>query len=196
MDQRSILLCRFAKGLVGEDTVDALASLLTSEILFAALSRASIPEAERVPFYLFIDEFHTCTRGNAYSYLFTELRKYGVYVDVLDQTCGASEELARTILGQVGTLIAYKVGPHDAKILAEAIPLDEQNTLVRMNKHWAYVKTERNGITTDPLLVHAFPPMERPARTSTPEAIISRTEKNYCRWRPDISRKINTTLAA
>jgi hypothetical protein len=57
MDKRKILIVNLSHGLIGEDNASILGALLVTKIQIAAMSRADIPEEERVPFYLYVDEF-------------------------------------------------------------------------------------------------------------------------------------------
>jgi type IV secretory pathway TraG/TraD family ATPase VirD4 len=58
MDNRKILLLKLNKGKLRE-SADLLGYLFMAKIQMATFSRTDIPEAQRVPFYLYIDEFKT-----------------------------------------------------------------------------------------------------------------------------------------
>lgn len=117
MDKGQILLVNLAKGKIGEDTASLLGALLVTRFAVSALSRADTPEADRRPFYLYLDEFHTFTTLSIASML-SELRKYHVglilahqYISQLD------EKVCDAILGNVGTLISFRLGVSDAHLL-------------------------------------------------------------------------------
>ncbi|MDB5186055.1 MAG: hypothetical protein JWL85_578, partial [Candidatus Saccharibacteria bacterium] len=57
MDGRKILIVNLSRGLIGEDNAALLGALLVTKMQMAAMSRADIPQEDRVPFYLYVDEF-------------------------------------------------------------------------------------------------------------------------------------------
>lgn len=57
MVEGKILLVNLAKGKLGEDSSSLLGGLIVTSLELAAFSRANIPEDERRPFYIHIDEF-------------------------------------------------------------------------------------------------------------------------------------------
>ena len=57
MDNNKILLCDLSQGKIGEDNSTLLGSMIITQIQIAAMNRAYQKEAERVPFYLYVDEF-------------------------------------------------------------------------------------------------------------------------------------------
>ncbi|MCR9195137.1 MAG: type IV secretion system DNA-binding domain-containing protein, partial [Hyphomonas sp.] len=57
MDDGQMLIVNLAKGLLGTDTSNLLGGLIVSMIAYAAYSRQQTPEADRRPFFLYIDEF-------------------------------------------------------------------------------------------------------------------------------------------
>jgi len=84
MDQKQILLVNLARGQVGEDTGALLGSLLVTTIGLAAFSRSNIPEADRVPFFLYLDEFQNFTTASVAT-MISELRKYKVGLVLANQ---------------------------------------------------------------------------------------------------------------
>lgn len=119
MDKSKILLFNLAKGKLGEDAAGVLGSLLTTCLAVAGLSRADIPQPTRQDFYIYLDEFHTFTTLSIASML-SELRKYHVglilahqYISQLD------EKVCDAILGNVGTMISFRLGPQDAQVLEQ-----------------------------------------------------------------------------
>lgn len=52
-----ILICNFSKGLIGEDTSELFGITILAKLQLASLRRARIAQADRRPFYLYVDEF-------------------------------------------------------------------------------------------------------------------------------------------
>ena len=76
-----------------------------------------IPEVERRVFYLYLDEFPTFTTLSLANML-SELRKYRLNLVLAHQYLSQLDEPLRdAILGNVGTLIAFRMGLADAELL-------------------------------------------------------------------------------
>jgi hypothetical protein len=58
MDGRKIVLAKLSQGAIGEENSHLLGSLLVAKIAQAAMSRQNQAESTRVPFFLYLDEFH------------------------------------------------------------------------------------------------------------------------------------------
>ena len=98
-----------------------LGSLAVSTIINAAFAQQALPYAERVPHFLIIDEkqnLETTSLISAYS----ESRKYKLSLISSSQYLGQLDnELVSAIMGNVGTLIAFRSSLTDAKILEAQI---------------------------------------------------------------------------
>ena len=77
MDEGQILIVNLAKGKLGADTANVLGGLIVSSIANAAYSRQELPQQDRKPYFLYVDEFHSLTTG-AFADMLSELRKYGL----------------------------------------------------------------------------------------------------------------------
>jgi len=94
------------------------------QIKIAALKRASISIEDRVPFYLYIDEFQNYVSKSIESVL-SEARKYRLwltiahqYIEQLKQSwLSWSIDLSTAIFGNVWTMSALQVGAPDAEFL-------------------------------------------------------------------------------
>ena len=95
-----------------------IGSLLSTKLELAALARASVPIEERKDFYIYVDEFPTLATSS-FTGMFSEARKYGVSITVAAQFIEQLDEPIRNALFEnVGTLIAFRVGPESARYLA------------------------------------------------------------------------------
>ncbi|HZS09332.1 MAG TPA: type IV secretion system DNA-binding domain-containing protein [Blastocatellia bacterium] len=117
MDEGKILLVNLAKGRLGEDASSLLGSLIVSRLGLAALSRAGLPEEERRDFFLYVDEFeHFVTLS--LSNILSEARKYRLSLVLAHQYLSQLDPRIRdAVLGNVGTVIAFRVGVNDAEVL-------------------------------------------------------------------------------
>jgi len=114
--RRQILLVRLPKGQLGADPANLLGSLLVTGILQAAMRRGDA--AGRVPFHLYIDEFQNFTT-DAFASILSEARKYALTLTIghqyLDQLLPS---VRSAILGNVGSILAFRLGADDAAIIA------------------------------------------------------------------------------
>jgi type IV secretory pathway TraG/TraD family ATPase VirD4 len=159
MDQGKILLVNLAKGKIGEDTAMLLGALLITRVGLAALSRADIPEADRKDFYLYLDEFQNFTTLSLANML-SELRKYRVNMIFAHQYLSQLDLQVRdAILGNVGTLISFRLGVTDAEILEkEFYPEFSIKDLISLPNYHIYLKLMINGIISDPFSAQSFNP--------------------------------------
>jgi len=118
MDRRRIFIANLAKGRIGEDKANLLGALLVSAFQTAALGRASMPAEQRQDFHLVIDEFQNFTT-DSFASILSEARKYGLNLTIAHQYLAQLPESVRdAVFGNVGTMIALRVGEHDAATLA------------------------------------------------------------------------------
>jgi Type IV secretion-system coupling protein DNA-binding domain len=192
MDDGRIVLANLAKGRIGEDVSMVLGSLLVNQLELAALSRADVPISERRHFFLYVDEAHLIAT-QAMVELFPEARKFHLGITLAHQYPDQlTEDLRHAILGNVGTLIVFRVGARDAGMLAQEFALEMSPTdLVSLPNRQAYLKLLVDGTTTRPFSATMLPP---PVSHGSPrEEIIAASRRRYCRpvveveqelWRP------------
>ena len=162
MDDGEVLLVNLAKGKLGNDISNVLGGLITSSILQAAFSRHVIPEHQRRPFFLYIDEFHTLTT-RSFSGLLAEARKYGLGLILAHQYLHQIDaEVQKAILGNVGSLVIFRIGPSDAPVFARLMPeLTFQDFQSRPN-HEATVWMMHNGARLKPFTASMGAPYSAP----------------------------------
>ncbi len=160
MDEGKILLVNLSKGKIGEDSASLLGAMLIAKIGLAALSRQDIPEEERKDFYLYVDEFQSFATSSFVDIL-SESRKYRLNLVLSNQYLGQIEEKIRmAILGNVGTLVSFRVGAEDARYLAqEFYPVFSQDHLVNLPAYNIYLKLMIDGKTSQPFSAETLPPV-------------------------------------
>ena len=151
MDEGRILIVNLAKGQLGEDVASLLGALLVSHIGSAGLSRANRPEATRRDFFLYLDEFHTFTTQSLAGML-SELRKYRVGLVLAHQYLAQLDPMIlEAILGNVGTVVCFRVGPADAEILErEFHPVFSETDLTNLPNHAIYLRLMIDGAVSLP----------------------------------------------
>lgn len=151
MDEGKIILVNLAKGYIGEDIAHILGALLISSLGAAAFSRVDTQEEVRTPFMLYMDEFHNFTTLSLVN-MFSELRKFKVGLILAHQYFyQLDDEIRRAIMGNVGTLISFRVGTDDAQILAkEMYPVFGLEDFINLPNYSIYLKLMIDGVPSKP----------------------------------------------
>lgn len=151
MDQGKIVIIKLPKGCIGEDASILLGGLLINSIALAAFSRSEIAEDKRKPFMVYIDEFQSFTTLSIASML-SELRKYRVGMILANQFLSQLEkEIRDSVLGNVGTIISFRLGVSDAKYMAnEFYPVFEFGNIVSLANYHIYLKLMIDGAPSNP----------------------------------------------
>lgn len=149
MDGRKIFIANLSKGKLGEDATMILGSLLMTAFMNGAQFRAHQREADRVPFFLYVDEAHSFM-SLAMAAILSECRKYKLGLVAANQfTAQLDERILEAILGNVGTLIAFRVGSTDAEVLTkEFYPVFNENDLIHIPRYGFYIKLCIDGMTS------------------------------------------------
>lgn len=142
MDKKKILIINLSKGKLGEDNSNFLGLVLVPRILAAAMSRADIPIEQRVPFYMYVDEFQNFATPD-FAQILSEARKYKLNLTVANQfTSQMEEEVKNAVFGNVGTTISFRVGTADASFLShEFAPIFNESDLLNIERFNVFIKT-------------------------------------------------------
>ncbi len=152
MDDGQTLIMNLGKGWLGADISNILGGLVVSSIAHAAYSRQNEPERERKPFILYIDEFHSFTT-EALADMLSELRKYRVGIVGSTQFGRqVGPEVHEAILGNVGTIMTFRVGATDAAVLSKQFGAEvpRESDFVHLPNYEMYVKLMIDGAQTRP----------------------------------------------
>lgn len=161
MDQGKILIVNLAKGQLGADVADVLGGLLVSSITHAAFTRYTIPETDRRPFMLYVDEFHSFTTETIAD-LLSETRKYRLGITLSQQhTQQTSASVFASIIGNAGSMIAFRIGANDAPIMARQLGNVELRDLINQPNHRAFVRLMVDGEQTKAFSMTGHPPRSR-----------------------------------
>lgn len=157
IDEGQILIVNLAKGRLGIDTANVLGGLLVSSLMNAGFSRHDLPQAERRPFMVHVDEFH-CFTTAAFTGMLSETRKYGLGLTLAHQHIVQTErEVFEAVLGNVGSLMVFRLGAMDAPTFAQQLGTVDVTDLVSQPNHRAFVQLMVEGQKTQ-----AFSAMTQP----------------------------------
>jgi energy-coupling factor transporter ATP-binding protein EcfA2 len=186
MDQKKILIMNLSKGLIGETNANLLGSMLTTRIYLAAMSRADLPvsEMKQMPnFYFYVDEFQSFANAT-FANILSEARKYHLNLIIAHQYIEQMEEDVRNaVFGNVGTTIAFRVGPFDAEVLETVFaPRFLAADLVNLGFAQIYLSLMIDGIGSPPFSATTLPPVALPA-ISCREMVIASSRNLYAKDR-------------
>lgn len=157
MDERKILIVNLAKGRVGNDVANVLGGLLVSNIMNAAFSRHDVPEFDRTPYFLYVDEYPSFSTL-AFATMLSEARKYGLAVTLANQHASqVSIDLLHSVFGNVGTLIVFRLGALDAPLLSRQLENVSPHDLTQLPNHRMFIQLMVNGRKLQTFSAQSFP---------------------------------------
>ena len=122
--QRKILLVPLSGGELGDDAASLLGALLVARIWQAAQGRSRLPEAQRRPVMLYLDEFQTLLRlPTKIGEVLARARKLGLAVTLAHQHLGQlSPEIRTDVLANARSRVLFQVGVDDSRTLIKQLP--------------------------------------------------------------------------
>lgn len=181
MDGKKILIVNLSKGRLGEGNANLIGSMIITKIYLAAMSRADVgPEAVRdlPPFYLYVDEFQSFA-NESFADILSEARKYKLSLTIAHQYIEQmSEEVRAAVFGNVGTMIAFRVGAYDAEVLEkEFAPVFTAEDMVNLGFAQIYLKLMINGVGSHPFSATTLPRPPAPVRNFAADVIRASREQ-------------------
>ena len=197
MDNKRILLVNLAKGRVGEDKANLLGSVLVTKLYLAALERQRMPENQRKDFYLYIDEFQNFST-DVFPSILSEARKYRLNLILAHQYIHQlSENVRHAVFGNVGTLLAFRIGNIDAKQLAsEFLPTFSEHDLEHAFNHHIYIKLMIDGKRSLPFSAETLPPLTHHGDEAIKNTLIDVSRERFASRRDEIETKIEKWIQA
>ncbi len=170
MDEGKILIINLAKGKIGEENSNFLGLILIPKILTAAMSRADVPEEQRKDFYLYVDEFQNFATPD-FAQILSEARKFRLNLTVANQFIGqVDEEIKNAVFGNIGTLVAFRVGVTDANYLQrEFQPIFGEDDLLNIERFHVYTKTIVKNEPVPAFSMDLTKDMERMEKSKNPQ---------------------------
>ncbi len=163
MDNRKILLVNLSKGRLGSLNAQLLGTLIVTKIQMAAMSRADTSAENRPPFYVYIDEFQNVVT-DSFAQMLSEIRKYGVALHLAHQYVDQlPDNIKQAVAGNVGTLMAFRLGHADAGWLAPHFAPLTPEDLTNIEPFHYHLRTLSHGQLTTPFTVSS------PQVTTTPQ---------------------------
>ncbi|MBX4188753.1 type IV secretory system conjugative DNA transfer family protein, partial [Candidatus Saccharibacteria bacterium] len=163
MDDKKILLVNLSRGRLGDLNSKLLGMIFVMKFEAAAMSRANMPEEERKDFCLYVDEFQNFST-DSFADILSQARKYRLNLIVANQfTTQLSEEIRDAVFGNVGSVIAFRVGTTDAEFLAKQFaPVFDIDDLQFLPNYNTAVRMMIGGVPVQPFSMAILPPLGNP----------------------------------
>ena len=193
MDRGRVFIANLAEGRLGADKANLMGALLVTQFELAAMARADVPERERRDFFLYVDEFQSFATDSFKSIL-SEARKYRLCLTLSHQYLDQLKpEIRDAVFGNVGSIMAFRVGHEDAKALEQAYGgAVAANQLTSLSNREVYAKILSDGQDIEPFLGRTLPPAA--VRHGRRETIVRRSREKYSRARESVEGKISHWL--
>ncbi|MFA5821048.1 MAG: type IV secretory system conjugative DNA transfer family protein [Candidatus Gracilibacteria bacterium] len=189
MDEKKIILMKVSKGLLGEENSSLLGSMIITKLYQAAMSRADLKEDEREDFYFYVDEFQNFAT-ETFAEILSEARKYHLNLTIAHQYMGQLSNLVqKTVFGNVGSIISFRVGAEDAAILAaEYNPIFKERDIINLGVREFYCKMSIDGEIREAFSGRTLdvPKMKE----NFVSDIITYSRANYCEKREDVEKML------
>ncbi len=190
MDDRKILIVNLTRGLIGEDNASLLGALLVTKIQMAAMSRADMELEERVPFYLYVDEFQNFAT-DSFATILSEARKYALNLTVANQyTAQMSQEVKDAVFGNVGSIVTFRTSADDARTMTKYFePHFTDHDIVHMHNRDTAISMIIEGEKVPAFSAATLPLPEFGENFS--KTIIDNTREQFAANRSDIEAYMN-----
>ena len=171
MDEGMILLVNLST--VGSMVRGILGCFILSLLHLTALSRSSLPMADRKQFHIHCDEAHRFLTDTLED-LIAETRKYGVSLSLAHQYMSQFSQKKTDAFSSVGSTIIFNVDSRDAHYLTKDLRgLVEVDDLISLKLYSAIAR-----IGTDIVRLETRPPLSIP-NPNFRDRIIKESRKNY-----------------
>ena len=194
MDNGRLFIANLSKGQLGHDKANLLGSLLTTQFQLGAMARANRPEENRRDFFLFIDEFQNFST-DAFASILAEARKYRLCLTLSHQYIDQlSLPVRQAVFGNVGTIIAFRVGYADAEVLEKEFGNTFQaSALSDLERYEAVVKLLQDGTNREPFRAKMLPPVEN--RVGRKETLVARSRERFAMPRAKVEENLTEWVA-
>jgi len=190
MDNNKILLVNLSKGKMGELNSKLLGIIFVMKFQAAAMSRADIPEDQRVDFSLYVDEFQNFATDSFESIL-SEARKYKLSLIMGNQfMTQLTDKIREAIIGNVGTVISGRIGVTDAELMVKKFqPTFDVDDLAKLPNFQSITSVMINNVPSAPFSMNWVPPMGQ-VNSQLRDALVRLSAAKYGRPRAVVEKEI------
>lgn len=197
MDNKKIVVVNLSKWKIWEDASALLWAMLVTKFQLDAMSRADIPEHERIDFYLYVDEFQNFAT-DSFATILSEARKYKLNLVMANQYIDQmQEEVKWAVFWNVWSIISFQVGYNDASILKEVLAWEVlEEDLMNLKKYNIYIKQLIDWMPSPIFSASTFPPHKKDdeAFIERYKKILTVSREKYSKSKKLVEEKINKTI--
>lgn len=195
LDTGKIFLAKLSQGLLGKENSYLLGTLLVAKFQQLTMARQAQREAQRRPFWFYLDEFHQFITPSLAEIL-SGARKYRLGLTLAHQELRQLQrdaEVASAVLSNPGTRICFRLGDDDARKLAEGFASFEARDLQNLEKGQAICRIERSD--QDLNLAVPLPELPDPSeQEQRRQAAIAASRATYATPRAEIEAALRQEL--
>jgi hypothetical protein len=191
MAERKILLVNLPKGLVGADTATLLGCLVLTSLWQAATERAALPNDQRHPFGLYVDEVQDFAAAPIpWDEMFAQGRKYGLALTVAHQNLDQlPRDLREVVLANARSKAVFSLSATDAKkvepLFAPALTAADLQALDAYSI--AALLALDDGSVSRPVTLNTPPTLKA---VGSAEAVRRSSRQRYSRPRQDVENDL------
>lgn len=195
MDNEKILLINLAKGELTETNSKFLGMFLLAKLQSEALERLDLPVEQRKDFTIYIDEFQSISTQNFIS-LLSEGRKFGINLVLANQfTSQIPKNILASIIGNVGTMICFRLGIIDAEMLEEKfLPVFNKYDMANLPNWTALISTLNKNQLISPFTLETINDVNSRDKKAAQE-IINLSNKKYGKSVKEVEEIIQKSFA-
>lgn len=194
MDNKKILIINIAK--MGELNAQLMGMIFVMKFQAAAMSRASIPEEQRVDFTLYADEFQNFAT-ESFEIILSQARKYRLSLVLANQfMTQLTDKIREAIIGNVGTVISGRIGTTDAELMSKKFsPIFDAEDLTKLPNFESITSVMINNIPSSPFSMSLMPPLGHP-NPQLADALRKLSSAKYGRPKAEVEKEIFERLRA
>ncbi len=118
MMEGGLTIIKLSIGLLGVDIAAWIGDMLLAQFQKLALRRAAIAPCERIPCFLFMDEFHRLKNLSVCHSIINECRKYKLYLTASHQETGQLSPEDFKAFTSMGNIMVFRLNRDDSKKMA------------------------------------------------------------------------------
>ncbi len=191
MDQQKILLVKLPKWKLQEEIMWFLWAMFVTKIFQAAMWRQGLPKKDRIPFFLYVDEFQNFATDTFWEIL-SEARKYWLSLAVAHQFIKQiPANLSDALFWNVWTLISFRISSEDALYMQKHFdPFVSAYDLANLNIREFYCKLLVKWQVKDPFSLKSIFVWEANVKQEYIEELYNLSRARYSRSLAEAKKKI------
>jgi len=184
-----IVIVNLARGTIGETSSRLLGGLF-STYLHQHVTARPAENPDIPPINVIVDEFQLLGANLIFRDLMSSSRKRRIRMTIAHQNLAQiDDKLREEILSNISTLVAFKLGPNDAELLAEELDCPRYVKLTDLDPGIARIKSP---IVTSPQWIECA---DRTPHTSRATVVITASRERFARRRELVERDFRVSDA-